>query len=112
MDTTAQEAIRPREFVRNSRGNLRIILLRNSAPAPPAPLMHEDINAFIERLRIDVFALYAGVRDVQRRAEAPARERHRALDALAGSAARIADEIDRWREEADGDDEPTFGVPI
>jgi hypothetical protein len=73
-----------------------------------------EFEAFIERLRCDVFELYASVRAAQRERHLPAPDRLRLLGEACREARLIVDAIDRRRAAAVFDLDPAdaFGVPI
>lgn len=108
METTTLEAEAPRQFVPGRRSNLRVVVGRRHQPP-------EDLDAFIERLRCDVFDLYTIVRETQRESVLPAEARLRMLGEAAATARYIADTIDRRRAAVVFDLDPqesAFGVPI
>jgi hypothetical protein len=104
LDTTLEA---PRQFVPRRRGNLRVVVNRHGTAT-------EDLDALIERLRCDVFDLYAVVREAQRERSLDPDSRLRMLGEAAATARYIADTIDRRRAAMVFDLDPAeaFGVPI
>lgn len=106
MTTTIERP--PREFVREKRGYARVIVHGPSTNA------HEDdgFDRFVEQMRVDVFALYATVRAVQRDQALPVSRRLWMLGLAAQQATALAREIDLYAIAASTEDDRGFGVPI
>lgn len=108
METTTVDRA-PREFVRGRRGNLRVLVRGGVTDMQDLGTELED---FIERVRSDVFALYAEVREAQRERALPVSRRLRMLGMAAERAAQISRAVDTYAATLSTEDDRGFGVPI
>lgn len=104
MDTTTTE----REYVGGRRSSMRVMVPRSDDLHGAAG----DLDGFIERLRVDVFELYASVREVQRERQLPVSRRLRSLGTISERAARLSGMIDAYTATLCLEDDRGFGVAI
>ena len=91
METTTVDRV-PREYVAGRRSCMRVTVPRSDDLHGAAG----DLDGFVERLRVDVFEIYAAVRDVQREGRLPVSRRLRSLGSVSERAARLSRTIEAY----------------